>query len=77
MSDKNKNSDFQASSNSAIAEVLRNRHLTWTIVIVLTLILVVLTIITVLAFAQGRKVSIFGLEQILFPPLLLLLARVT
>ena len=62
MSDKNKNSDFQASSNSAIAEVLRNRHLTWTIVIVLTLILVVLTIITVLAFAQGRKVSIFGLE---------------
>lgn len=62
MSDKKKNSDFPVSSNSAIVEVLRNRRLTWTIVIVIILILVVLTIITVLAFFQGRKISILGYE---------------
>jgi len=62
MSDKNPNPDTTASSNSVIAEVLRNRNLTWTILIVIVLILAVLTVITVLAFAQGRKVSIFGLE---------------
>ena len=62
MSDKNKSSESAGSSDSAIAAVLRNPYLTWTIVIVIVLVLIVLTIITVLAFAQGRRVSIFGLE---------------
>ena len=62
MSDEKKSPDASTSSNSAMAEVLRNPRLTWTIVIIAALILLILTIIIVLAFVQGRKISIFDLE---------------